>query len=281
MIAVVTDSTCDLSPAQLQEQGVTVVPLHVQVGDQQFLDWVELDPDDLYRRMEQGQSASTRPPSAETFADIYRQLLTTHQHVVSLHISAQLSETLQHARQAAQHLGAEDRITIIDSGVTTAPLAELVLRAAHTARTTENPRDVVTAVTRARSRMHAEFTVTDLEYLRRGGRLSRAGEFMANLLNIRPVLTFDDGRIVPARRVRGKGATQDMIARMTERFGNTPINVTIAIAGRDKDRINELRLALSNSSLNIAQGRVQLIGAVTGAHVGPGTYGFQAVPADA
>lgn len=278
MIAIVTDSTCDLGPAQLAQLGVNVVPLHIRLGGAQHLDWVDIDPDALYARMQQGQIAETAPPSAEEFKRLYARLLGIYDEVISIHLSEGISETALHARQAAAELKADGRVRVLDSGYATAPLAELVLLAARLAAAGTPASEIIARVQRLRGLLRAEFTVPSLEYLRRGGRLSRTGELIGNLLNIRPILTFDGGKIVADRRVRGSGAMQDMIGRLESHFGSTPISVTIAHAGRDRERIEVLRKMLDASKLVIRQGRIQLIGAVVGAHVGPGTFGLMGHP---
>lgn len=280
MLAIVTDSTCDLGPAQLAQLGVTVVPLRVQMDDRQWLDWEELDPDALYTRMQEGVFATTSPPDVQDFASVYQRLLGVYDRVLSLHLSSGISETVAHAREAAESLGAASRVEVFDSGFATAPLGELVMTAARLGAGGQGTAEIVAQLTRLRDSMRVEFTVTDLEYLRRGGRLSRVGAFFGNLLGVRPILTFDGGRIVADRRVRGRNAMDDMISRMEGHFGTQPLHVTIAHAGRDRERIEELRRALETSKLEIRRGRIQLIGAVVGAYTGPGAYGMVAFPAE-
>lgn len=279
MIALVTDSTCDLGLAQLSQLGVTVVPLRVQMEGKQWLDWEELDPDQLYAQMLQGVLATTTPPTAADFTAVYRKLLGVYDEVVSIHLSSGISATVTHARQAAQQLGAAERVHVFDSGFATAPLAELVLAASRAVERGWSAADTLSELERLRAGMLVEFTVTELEYLRRGGRLSRARAFLGNVLGVRPILTFEEGRIVPKRNVRGKNAMDDMIARLEEHFGNQAVNVVIAHAGRDRERIDDLRRALETSKLVIRSGRIQLIGAVVGAYTGPGAYGLVAFAA--
>lgn len=279
MIAVLTDSTCDLGPAQLAALGVTALPLTVRVAGHDYRDWEDIDPDVLFGQMQDGAQPSTSPPGVDAFKAAYQRLLGVYDHVLSIHLSSQLSETLAQARVAAQTAGA-GRVTVIDSGFATAPQAELVMLAARLAASGLGAEEVAARVKALAGQLYAEFTVDSLEYLRRGGRLSRAGELLGNLLNLRPVLRFEGGRIVADRRVRGKTSVADMIARLEERFGQSPVNVAVAHAGRDRERIDRVRQALEASRLQIKSGRIQLIGAVVGAHVGPGTVGLLAYPAE-
>ena len=279
MIAVLTDSTCDLGPVQLGQLGVSVLPLSVQIGGHSYRDWEDIDPDILFDQMQEGAQPSTSPPGVEAFSAAYRRLLAVYDHVLSVHLSGELSETVAQARAAAAELGRE-RVTVIDTGFATAPQGELVMLAARLAREGHGAQAIAARLEALRAQLFAEFSVESLEYLRRDGRLSRSGELLGHLLRLRPVLRFEAGRIVADRRVRAGGATADMIARLEERYGTAPIHVAVAHAGRDRERTDEVRKALEGSRLQIRSGRIQLIGAVIGAHVGPGTVGLVAYPAE-
>ncbi len=280
MLAVLTDSTCDLHPETARQLGIRIVPLSVQLGSRSLMDWQEIDPDAVYDHLRAGGTVSTQPVSTAAFETAYRDLLVSHQQIISIHISGQLSETVQHAREAAERLGAGNRIHIVDSGLASSPLAEAVIAARDAVwagATLETARQAAETVGRD---LHAEFTVTSLEYLRRGGRIGRAQEFFGNMLGMRPVLAFTNGQLKATRRVRAANATQDLLNNLKERYDTAPLSVTISHAGRDPARIAELRAAMTSCGLNVVKGRVQLMGPVIGAHVGPGTYGFMARPVE-
>ncbi|MFC4455705.1 DegV family protein [Deinococcus sonorensis] len=278
MFTLVTDSTCDLGVAELQRADVRCVPLNIQMQGRQYADWSELDPDTLYQQMKEGQQAQTVPPSVAAFMDVYQPLVQAGQQVLSIHLSSQISETITVARNAAAQLPGGDRVHHFDSGSASCQLAEYVLTAVRARDAGLTLEQTVAELERVRSEIYAEFCVTDLEYLRRGGRLSRSAELVGNLLGVRPVLGFQEGRITARRRVRASGAGQDIIRRMEQHFGQTPLSVAVVHAGRDSERMQELQAALRSSKLNIVRGRMQLMGCVIGAHVGPGTFGYLAVP---
>ncbi|MFB9992290.1 DegV family protein [Deinococcus oregonensis] len=281
MLAVLTDSTCDLHPDTARQLGIRIVPLSVQLGTRSLMDWQEVDPDAVYDHLRAGGTVSTQPVTTDAFEEAYRDLLGSHQQIISIHISGQLSETVQHARAAAERLGATRRIHIVDSGLASSPLAEAVIAARDAVWAGATAETARQAVEDVRRDLHAEFTVTSLEYLRRGGRIGRAQEFFGNMLGMRPVLAFTNGQLKATRRVRAANATQDLLGTLKDRYGTTPLSVTISHAGRDPARIAELRAAMIASGLKVVKGRVQLMGPVIGAHVGPGTYGFMARPVDA
>ncbi|GGR85790.1 DegV family protein [Deinococcus sedimenti] len=278
MIAVLADSTCDLHPESAKQLGIHIIPLHVSMQQRTLLDWQEIDPDAVYDHMRAGGSASTSPVTVKAFMDIYLDLLTRYDAVISLHISGKLSDTVSHAQEAVRQLGQGARVHVIDTEYACAPLAELAMIAAARAAAGDEAHQVTRAVLDARNSMYGEFSVATLDYLRRSGRIGRAQAFVGGLLGVRPVLSFDRGELKAARRVKVDQAAGDMLDSLKQRFGNTPLSVAIMHAGRDVERINALRSAMVASGLNVQRGRVQLMGPVIGAHVGPGTFGFNALP---
>jgi DegV family protein with EDD domain len=275
---LVTDSTCDLGQAELQRLGIASLPLTVHLQGQKYRDWSELDPDALYGKMKGGHQATTSPPTTEAFAKVYEDLIRSGKPVLSIHLSGSISDTVEHARRAALQLEMGGLVTVVDSGVASAGLAEFVLLAARIQARGGTLAEAVAALHALKGDLFSEFVVPDLEYLRRGGRLSRAGLLLGNLTGLRPVLAFEQGRIVPRRRVRMQQAEGDLIQRLVEHAQGRPVAVTIFHAGRDQPRLQELQSAIKRSKLQVARGRVQLIGCVIGAHTGPGAYGFIVVP---
>ncbi|GGK20257.1 hypothetical protein GCM10008955_12090 [Deinococcus malanensis] len=278
MIAVLTDSTSDLSPEAAQTYGIEVIPLTVQIGGRSFLDWQEIDPDAVYDHLRSGGQATTEPPSADFFEQHYRGLLETHEAVFSVHISGELSETVRHAREAVSRLPEPTRVRVVDSLLTTAPLAEVALAARAALDAGQSMEQAEQLVHAIRTEMSTDFSVASLEYLRRSGRIGRAQQVVGNMLNLRPVLHFDQGKLSVVKRLKAPQVLPDMLANAVQRFGNRPVSVTIVHAGRDVARISELQGAVSRSGLNIKQGRALLLGPVIGAHVGPGTFGVLVRP---
>lgn len=275
---LVTDSTCDMQPAEAHKLGINLVPLRVRVGDEGFLDWVEIDPDRVYQQQRDGATISTTPPSQQRFEDMYSRLLKQHDFIVSTHISSQLSDTVQHARKAAMALKASHRILVIDSGLASVALAESVLIIRHILQAGGDADAAQLAAQWVRHEIYSQFTMPTLEYLRRNGRISRSQEVMGNMLNMRPVMGFDNGRIKVIRRAKSNEALEDIIEHIRQKFGDQPLSIAIGHGGRDPERLAELSSAVDNSGLNIKFRRKQIIGAVIGTHVGPGFYGISATP---
>lgn len=193
MLAVVTDSTCDLHPDTARALGLHIVPLQVVLGERTFLDWQDIDPDAVYDHQRTGGTVTTRPASQEAFEATYRQLLATHDAVLSLHLSGQLSATAEHARQAARALNTEDRVRVVDSGLASIALAEAAIAAREAVQAGGDLQTALAAAQATGRDLLVEFTVPTLEYLRRGGRLSRTQELLGNMLGVRPILGFQTG----------------------------------------------------------------------------------------
>lgn len=278
MIAVLTDSTCDLPPAALRELGIHMLPLGVQLGSRRLRDWTEIQPDQVFQSLERGVKVSTAPVGESTFRQRYQMLLDRYEGVVSIHISAGISQTVQHAQQAVEALGAGDRITVIDSGVSSVLLASAVLAAQKRAGRGGQLDEVAQAARYTLRTQYGEFTVPTLDYLRRGGRINPVQYALGNLLGVRPIVAFESGELRALRRVKPEGAAQDILHQLSERFGWQPVSVAVGLAGHNPQHLLQLREQMKRSGLNIRSGRTQQIGAVIGAHTGPGMFAFVAEP---
>jgi DegV family protein with EDD domain len=274
-VAVVTDSTSDLLPDLTADREITVVPLTVNLGGRGYLDGVEIKAADFYARLAAGEGmATTSQPSAGQFAEVYEKLLGSHEEVVSLHISSKLSGTFAAASQGAKLVGA-DRVAVVDTGQVSMPLALLVLAASAMAAEGESAERLVERLRPVREAMRVYFMVGTLEYLRRGGRIGRAGALLGSVLQVKPVLTIADGQVAPLERVR----TQDRaLARVIElaRLEEGRLCALIGHAAAEglAQRIAEALDPVAETLI------VAPLGPVVGAHAGPGTVGVGCYPAE-
>ena len=283
LVRVVTDSTADLPPDLARAHGIHVVPLMVFFGDRVFHDGVDLHPKEFYELLEKGQvHPRTNPPARSDFLDVYR-ALARDRDVLSVHIAETLSQTVVHAREAAeeglpemQHLrGEAERVTlrVVDSHTVSLGLGMLALFAARMARRGIEPDLIVERLEAMRDRMHILFAVNTLEYLARGGRIGKAKAFFGNLFGIKPILGVVDGVVVAVGQVRGGRAAQPrLIELFRERIDpQRPVIVSVAHAKAPvwADRLRDLM----QKSFNVAELIVAEMGPVVGTHAGPGTVG--------
>jgi DegV family protein with EDD domain len=272
--AIVLDSTADCPDPQSRNPNWRLVPLYVRFGDETFRDYVDIGPDDFYRRL---RAASEPPKSSQPtpadFAAAYESL-AEYQKILTVVLSARLSGTFESARLAAESMG-DGRVTVIDSGVTsggTVILADALQRRLERGTTEEELLDVVELFKRTRGLL---FTVETLEYIIRGGRIGKASGLAGQLLNVKPILHLDDGEVAPLKRVRGRAKAlaefEAMFLEATEDSPDLHVGVGHADAPDDAAKLVErIRAARPSASLDI----VTTLGPVIGSHGGPGTLGL-------
>lgn len=280
-VALVTDSTACLASDLVQEHGITVVPLQVVVRGRSLAEGVEVSSAEVAEALLKGESVTTSRPAPQLFAETYRELAEGGRRgIVSVHLSGDLSGTAEAARIAARQV-AEDAIDVhvVDSRSIGMGLGYTVLAAV---RALEGGADIVTAVREARRQglaTSAWLYVDTLEYLRRGGRVSSTVAKVGSALAVKPLLQLVDGRLEPLDRVR---TASRALARLEDvvvaEVDDQAIDVAVhhlAASGRAHELAERLRARLPGlRSLHVGE-----VGAVLGAHVGPGMIGVVTSPA--
>lgn len=283
LVRIVTDSTSDLPPEVARANGIHVVPVLVLFGDRAYHDGVDLKARELYELLEKGpvHPRTNLTPKAD-FQDVYRSL-APRKDVISLHVSEKLSQTVVHARQAAEEglpeyqkqRGESERVVlrVVDSRNVSLGLGMMTLFASRMARRGLEPEAVVERLETMRDRMRVLFVVDTLEYLARGGRIGKARALVGNLLGIKPILGVVDGEIVPVDKVRGgRAAHPRLIELLQERVEpGKPVMVAIAHAKAPvwADRVRGL-IEKSFQAREILMGEM---GPVVATNAGPGTVG--------
>lgn len=273
-IRVVTDSTADMDEVEARQLGIVMVPLNLHWNGDTYLDKVELSLDEFYRLLrEEKGTPKTSQPSVGRFEEAYRQLLAEADGIVSVHISPKISGTINAARLAAENV-APDRIAIVDSRMLSDPVGILAIRVARAARDGAALAECVQIADDLVPRLKLFAGMDTLEFLRRGGRVSRMQAFAGNLFSIKPLVHLVDGEIVPADRVRTRVAAVKRMAEMVLALG--PLEEVAVLHGDDPRPAEELHQILQERSpgLSIRRGRT---GAVIGAHTGPGVFGASAI----
>jgi DegV family protein with EDD domain len=272
--AIVLDSTADFPDAQEQYVNWRVVPLYVNFGTESFRDGVDLTAAQFYERLRTSpELPTTSQPTPGDFLAAY-ETLGGYERILSIHIAANLSGTFQSAGTAAQMLGGE-RVRTIDSGsasVATAMLAIAIQRRLDRGTTDD---EVDALVERYRREHGLLFTVDTLEFLARGGRIGRAKAFAGQLMNVKPILTIREGEVLPVKRVRGnRKAFQEFVDALDSQTRDEP-GLRIGIAHADApERMVELEKMVRDRRPQAAIEMETMLGAVIGAHAGPGTVGF-------
>ena len=273
-VAVVTDSTAYLPPGVAERYGVTVVPLHVVMDDGEALEGVDMTPGEFATWITApGRTASTRPPAPAAFKRAYQE--TGAADIVSIHLSAKLSGTRESAVTAAYDLfdSGGPRVKVVDSRTTAMGLGFAVIAAAECAAAGGDSFEVVAAAEACARRTATMFYVDTLEYLRRGGRIGKAAALLGTALAMKPLLHMVDGAIEPMDKVR---KSERAIAKLEDSIvaaaGTGPVDVAVhhlAAAENARALTERLRARIPG----IATLHESEVGAVVGAHVGPGLLG--------
>ena len=272
--AIVVDSTADYPQAHERFPNWRIVPLYVSFGEESYKDYVELSPDEFYAKLRTAQSLpTTSQPTPGDFLACYEEL-AGYERIYSLHISGTLSGTVESARAAAGMLEG-DRVRVIDSESASAAVAMLGLAIQRRLEAGTTDEEIETVIARFQASAHLIFTVETLEYLARGGRIGRARAWAGQLLNVKPILAFEDGAVVPVKRVRGnQKAMQEFVSAFKEGSEDVP-ELHVAVAHADAPSKAEALEAMVRDLRPQAQlDLVSNLGSVVGTHAGPGAVGF-------
>ncbi len=272
--AIVLDSTADLPDAEARFPNWRVVPLYVRFGDDSARDGVDISAEEFYRRLRaESDFPATSQPTPGDFLACYREL-SAYERIISLHISGKVSGTLASAETAAAELD-DGRVRAIDSETASASIALLALAVQRRLERGTTDEEVDELVARYRRERGLLFTVDTLEFLARGGRIGKAAAFAGTLLQVKPILSIRDGEVVPVKRVRGEQrAFAELVSALeTETRDGPEWRLAVAHAAAP-ERAAELERLVRERRPRAQLERVVELGAVIGAHAGPGTLGL-------
>ncbi|GAA4848377.1 DegV family protein [Kitasatospora terrestris] len=268
-LALVTDSTAYLPQEAVDRHRIRVVPLSVAVGDEVLAEGVEISPKDVAEALRGRHRVTTSRPSPETFAAAYRAAAEAGASgVVSVHISGELSGTAEAAQLAAAE--AVVPVRVVDSRLVGMALGMCVLAAAGAAEAGADLDGAVAAAERRAEETRSFFYVDTLEHLRRGGRIGAARALVGSALAVKPLLHLSGGRIEPLEKVR---TASRAIARLEEIAVDCAADREVDIAVHHlaaEDRAEPLAERLRARVPGLRELYVSEVGAVIGAHVGPG-----------
>jgi DegV family protein with EDD domain len=271
VVAVVTDSTCYLPPGVADRHGITVVPLQVVLGGRPLLEGRDVFPTDLAAALGSHVAVSTSRPTTAEFARIFQAVVDAGAPgIVSVHLSGDLSGTVDAARLAAADVAVP--IAVVDSRSTAMGLGFAVLAAAEA---TAEGADVAEAAARARLAAAATsvlFCVDTLEYLRRGGRIGAAAALLGAALSIKPILSIRDGRIDVAEKVRTTVRAARRLGDLAVALADGPVDAAVHHLAAP-DRAAALSGRLRAEVPELVDLYVSEVGPTVAAHTGPGMVG--------
>jgi DegV family protein with EDD domain len=270
-VHIVTDSSCDLSQDEADQLGITIVPLSIRFGAEEFTDRVDLSVTEFYRRLAESEELpETAAPSPGAFENAFRAAAEAGADaIVCINLSAELSATLQSARTAAKAFDGTLDVRVVDSRSITMGLGQQVIAAAEAARDGRTADEIVAMVEDMASRTFVIGALDTLENLKKGGRIGGAQHLLGNLLSIKPLIDVSTGRVEEAGKARTrKKALQWMANRLLEE----PAVERLAVCHGEAADLEDF-LGLIASRYPRDQVRIGLIGAVIGTHGGPRVMG--------
>jgi DegV family protein with EDD domain len=272
-VAVVTDSTSYLPDGLAARLGIRVVPLQVTVGTRTGTEGLDVTAAMVTRALRDRLFVTTSRPSPADFAGAYRAALAGGaSHVVSVHVSAALSGTWDSACLAAQDFG-YGTVRVVDSRSAAMALGFAVLAASDAALAGADPAAVQDAAVATVDRTRSVFYVDTLEYLRRGGRIGSAAALLATSLSVKPLLHVEGGRVVPLEKVRTSAkALTRLVALTVDACGSGPVDVAVHHLDAP-ERAENVAARLREQIPSLGHLYTSEVGAVLGAHLGPGMVG--------
>lgn len=280
-IAIVTDSTSDLTPELMGDLNIDIIPLKIKIGEDYYKDGIELTKRDFWKRVtSESIIPKTSQPSPAEFKEIYERLFKKgYKKIISIHISSKLSGTQQAARVAKGMVARGENITIVDSKAVAMSLGYQVLEAVRMAREGMSEENILSRLEQLQDRIKLYFVVNDISYLEKGGRIGRASSVIGGFLKVKPILKLENGEISVQGKVFGESGALGYMERLIRAESKkTSMILYTAWGGTRKELLNadEIKNQQSGNNKIEYRGRFE-IGATIGAHSGP-VYGFAIIP---
>ena len=284
MIRILTDSAADLTPADANRPGGTVVPLHVLFADgETILDGVDMTGDEYYARLSvESKLPRTSQPSPDTFIQFFEEAAAAGDEVLAVLISSNLSGTYQCARLAAETCEFEN-VRFVDSRTASQGEAILIREALRLREEGKTLDEIADALEELKGRIRILGIVDSLKHLHKGGRLPAAVALVGGALGIKPVLSVIDGEIKLADTARGRPGAMVALFKQIDKLGGVDERYGYVLLYSDQKTITAPIHRYMHENLHLSGGRVARLGAAIGTHIGPGCAAlvFVAKEADA
>lgn len=272
---IVTDSTSDLSRGMVKNLGVKIIPVNVMLDGQNYKDRVQIKIQDFYKNFDKFQTMKTAPVSIEEYSFIYQKLTAMYDEIIFIHCSRHLSKTYDHAVNVHRRFESKSgcRVAVIDSKQCGMGLGLIVLEAAHAVIDGHPFEHIIDLVETLSKKVTTYMTVPTLKYLRANQKISGLKSFFANMLNIKPVLGFEDGRIVVKTKLSGKteNLLLDMVDYIKRDIGDSPVVMALEHA-RDTRYVQDLQTVF-NKRFDCKKMYTTYFGPSIGISTGPETMG--------
>ena len=275
-IAVVTDSTTYMPPDLVKKHNISVAPQVLIWGDQTYRDGVDIGSGEFFTRLKTAKvMPSTSQVAVVSFQEVFQDLVEKGFEVLALLVSSKLSGTTQSAMQAKELMGsAGEKVNVVDSQSVAMALGFQVLAVARALEDGASLQDAIALAEKSYQNTGVFFAVDTLEFLHRGGRIGGAQRFLGTMLNMKPILAIQDGRVEGIERIRTKAKAHDRVLELTvERVaGRTPVRLATLHANAAEDA--RALLTRAEAELRPVESVFTEVSPTVGTHTGPGTVGL-------
>jgi DegV family protein with EDD domain len=272
-VKILADSACDLPKEFYSKHNVTLFPLKVQVQGQEYEDVQTIDPKTVYDAIRAGDVPKTSQVSPLLFEEVFTKMAENNEDGIYIAFSSALSGTYQTSVMILDQVKEKYpnfNLTIVDTKCASLGFGLVVKEAARLAAENGSKEEILNDVLFRSQHMEQLFTVEDLDYLAKGGRVSKASAFLGGLLNIKPILNVEDGKLVPIEKIRGKKKVYRRIVELMKERGENFSDQIIGISHADTEETLEEVKTLIAEELHPKDIFVSSIGSAVGAHTGPG-----------
>lgn len=269
-IKIITDSTSDIPKEIIKDLDIEVVPLTINFSDVSYVDGVDLTGEEFMKKLSESEKLpTTSQVNTGKFIEVFKENLKAHDAIICINISSELSGTYSAAVQAKKEIE-KDNIYVVDSRLVSFSLGYVVIEAARMVKDGKGKDEIIEYVNYAKSNMENIFVFDTLEYLLKGGRLSKSEAVLGGILNIKPILTLEDGSLKSFGKIRGKKKVFAYVLNfIKEKYEEKPFN-KIAIYENTGANIKEELIKILTKNFKFDEILESEVGSVVSTHSGPG-----------
>lgn len=283
MVKIIADSTCDLSQDLLEKYDISIIPLHIVLGEDEYEDGRSITPDEIYKWSDANKATpKTSAASLDQVKEEYEKHLDKYDEIVIFSISSQMSSTINVMKMAAQDLEVEERVHVIDSQNLSTGIGLMVLEAAEMAKDGKTGAEIEAYIETKVSKVRASFVVDTLVYLHRGGRCSGLAAMLGGAIKLHPMIVVEDGKMHSSKKYRG--AMSRVITSYAKDLEEALLKaekkrVFITHSGCEEATINQVKSYLEELKC-FDEILITRAGGVISSHCGPGTLGVLFIAGD-
>lgn len=276
MVKIISDSTCDLSKYLLEKYNVTTIPLHINLGEKEYRDGIDIVPDGIYEWVDNHNTTpKTSAVSMDDAKDAMKKVIEEGDEIIVFSISSEMSTTNNIFHIVAEELEAEDKISVIDSRSLSTGIGLLVIEAAIMALAKENRETIVSHIESLIPKVRASFVIDTLTYLHKGGRCSSLASLAGGMLKLHPKIIVTEGKMTVQKKYRG--AMSSVVLRYVDDMKEDIISakrdrVFITHSGYSDEVVEKVKQYLLDLKY-FDEVLVTRAGGVISSHCGPGTLG--------